>query len=73
MPKVPVLLDALNPLVKPDVRVVSPVGQVGGPRTLSVLAGVIHDAVDKPLNEWASQPEFAKGNTIVSVEVKDDR
>ncbi len=39
--------------------------------SLSLLAQHIRDAVEKPLNEWASQPEFAKGNTVVSVEAKE--
>jgi hypothetical protein len=36
---------------------------------LSTLATQLHNAFTKPLNEWASTPEFAASDLFVSVEV----
>lgn len=41
------------------------------PGTLNILAGHIRDKIDEALNQWASQPEVAKGVTLVSVEVQE--
>lgn len=39
--------------------------------SLSTLASDLHVRVAKPLQEWASMPEFAMTDTLVNVEVQE--